>query len=294
MLGRFGRDAGSVLGVEIASDSVRILELQRRRGRHEVAAWVVEPIRGALRGGGDTEVQAMALRQAWRRCGSRSRRVALAVPGSQVICKVGQLPAALAEPEREAHLLADAERLFPFPIDDLALDFQVLGISQQAPHMLDVLVGAARQSVLAPLLQPFEAAGLEVVAVEVDSLALRRLQASDSCRPLLQVEADSLTLHGWPDGPLPWRKAQRIEPGVGSAEFLAHLESLLEGDPPFELTAGLMVGGGAATDACVRSLARHFGFPCERVCPQGVHAASLPDRCGAMVLPLGLALGGTQ
>ncbi|MBC3422627.1 pilus assembly protein PilM [Pseudomonas sp. RW3S2] len=291
MLGRFGRDAGSVLGVEIASDSVRIVELQRRRGRHELTAWAVEPIQ---RGGVDTEVQAMALRQAWHRCGSRSRRVALAVPGSQVICKVGQLPAALAESEREARLLADAERLFPFPIDDLALDFQVLGTSQQAPDMLDVLVGAARQSFLEPLLQPFEAAGLEVVVVELDGLALRRLQAVEYCRPLLQVEADSLTLHGWPDGPMPWRKAQRIEPGVGTTEFLTRVESLLEGDRPFELTAGLMVGGGAATDACVRSLARHFGFPCEQVCPQGVHAGSLPDHCSALVLPLSLALGGAQ
>ncbi|HGM5579144.1 TPA: type IV pilus biogenesis protein PilM [Pseudomonas putida] len=292
MLGRFGRDAGSVLGVEIASDSVRILELQRRRGRHEVTAWVVEPIQAVARGSVDTEVQAMALRQAWRRCGSRSRRVALAVPGSQVICKVGQLPAALAEPEREARLLADAERLFPFPIDDLALDFQVLGTSQQAPGMLDVLVGAARQSFLELLLQPFEAAGLEVVVVEVDSLALRRLQAD--CRPLLQVEADSLTLHGWPDGPLPWRKAQRIEPGAGPADVQARLEELLGEHPPFELAAGLVVGGGAATDACVRSLTRHFGFPCARVCPRDVHAGSLPDHSGALVLPLSLALGGAQ
>ncbi|MDZ3994236.1 hypothetical protein PspTeo4_32240 [Pseudomonas sp. Teo4] len=179
MFGRFGKDAGSLLGVEITSDSVRMLQLQRRRGRYQVAGLAVEPIEPPSAGDwlADPERIVSALRRAHQRSFSRQRRVAVAVPASQVICKVCQLPAGLTEAELEAHLLVDADQLFPFPLDDLALDFQVLGASQVEPGSFDVMVAACRQSTLDPLEALFLDAGLQLEAVEVDSIALQRVSS---------------------------------------------------------------------------------------------------------------------
>ncbi|MFP3498801.1 pilus assembly protein PilM, partial [Pseudomonas sp. SIMBA_059] len=94
--------------------------------------------------------------------GLRQRRVALALPANQVICKLCHLPMEQTGVELEAHLLAGAERLFPFPLEDLALDFQVLGASRVQPGCAEVMVAACRQSALASLEAIVDEAGLQL------------------------------------------------------------------------------------------------------------------------------------
>ncbi|MDV9031583.1 pilus assembly protein PilM [Pseudomonas sp. RAC1] len=290
MLGRFGRDGGSVLGVQITSDSVRMLQLSGARGRRRVSSWVHQVVAPVTRLDADGESLAQALREAARRCG-RARRVALAMPGSQVICKVVQLPSAVPEAEREARLLADAEHLFPFPLDDLAMDFQVLGPTAQASQSLDVLIGAARQSLVETLLLPFEDAGLEVVAVEVDSVALARLQPGADRQPLLLLEADGLALHTWGDAPLGVRVEQRFDNGCTQAAYLQRIEDLLASAALGKSAAGLMVGGAAATSNWLQVLEQHLGRVCQPICSAYVRKDMPAADHGAMALPLALALG---
>lgn len=210
MLGRIGKDAGSLLGVEIAVDSVRLVQLQRRKGRCERLAWEVERFEPA--GAADwwqvPDRVVAALRSACRRSGSRQRRVAVALPASQVICKLCQLPADQPVAEMEAQLLADADRLFPFPLEDLVMDFQVLGASCGQAGARDVLVVACRQTLLQSLEAIFDDAGLLLEVVEVDSIALRRMMpqpGADGCA-LLRLEPGNATLHCWSQGVLPQRR----------------------------------------------------------------------------------------
>jgi len=177
MLGRFGKDAGSLVGVEIAPDAVRMLQLQQRNRRWRVVGSAQEPLMAPLGDDWVAEPDAVvaALQRAYQRSGLKQRRVALALPASQVICKLCHLPAQQNEAQLEARLLADAERLFPFPLEDLALDFQVLGASSVQPGCSEVMVAACRQSALASLESVVEAAGLQLEAVEVDNIALCRM-----------------------------------------------------------------------------------------------------------------------
>lgn len=210
MLGRIGKDAGSLLGVEIAADSVRLVQLRRRKGRCERLAWEVERFEPA--GTADwwqvPDRVVAALRSACRRSGSRQRRVAVALPASQVICKLCQLPADLPVAEMEAQLLADADRLFPFPLEDLVMDFQVLGASCGQAGAHGVLVVACRQTVLQPLEALFDEAGLQLEVVEVDSIALLRMmpQPRADGSALLRLEPGGATLHCWSQGMLPQRR----------------------------------------------------------------------------------------
>lgn len=221
MLGRIGKDAGSLLGVEIAVDSVRLVQLRRRKGRCERLVWEVERFETA--GAADwwqvPDRVVAALRNACRRSGSRQRRVAVALPASQVICKLCQLPAGQPVAEMEAQLLADADRLFPFPLEDLVMDFQVLGASCGQAGARDVLVVACRQTVLQSLEALFDEAGLVLEVVEVDSIALRRMMPQPRAEgsALLRLEPGSATLHCWSQGVLPQR---REVPLGGLAELL--------------------------------------------------------------------------
>ena len=200
MLGRFSRDAGSPVGVEIAGDSVRMVHLGRHRRQVRVMGWAIERFEPAATGHwlDAPEPALAAVRRAWRRCGGRQRHVVLALPAEQVICKRYPLPLGLAEEACETYLVGEAPRLFPLPMDDMALDFQPLPTAPQAPA--EVLVGACRQSLLDPVLRSFEEVGLEVVGAEPDSLALTRLLGLGQQPQGILVRAlnGAAAVHRWP------------------------------------------------------------------------------------------------
>ncbi len=282
MLGRFGKDAGSLLGVEIASDSVRVIQLQGCRRRHRVTACVSEPLspQGADGANADPGAIAAALRSALRRSGSRQRLAALALPGSQVICKRCHLPMGLGPAQLEAHLLADAERLFPFPLEDLALDFQVLGDGGERAGCQEVLVAACRQRALEPLEQVAVQAGLQLMAVEVDSIALQRLlpAAVSGNQALLRLEQGEATLHYWPRNQTPQRHALALSAGSWGAPLALQLQSLP------------VVGEQALAPERLDAFSRVLGVPCQPL-------ADLPGLAagdGAMALAYALALGGLR
>ncbi|MFB4392703.1 MULTISPECIES: type IV pilus biogenesis protein PilM [unclassified Pseudomonas] len=306
MLGRCGKDAGSLLGVEIAPDSIRMLQLQRARGRNRVSAWARQALPVPLHGDWLEQPELVAaLREAHAGCGSGHPRLAMALPGTQVICKRHTLPLGLCEFEQEAYLLAEAQGLFPFPLDDLALDFQVLGTARNAPDKLEVLVAACRHSTLERLSLRLEAAGLELGAVEVDSIALARAASLASSgapsRRLLLLEADGMALHTWPDGPLPIRHARRWSGAGDSAQRLDDIQRLLAIGSPLLAGDTLLVAGGAANQAWVEAMTEHLGVACELAQPlRGLdlgafeRSQALAQASASMTLACGLALGAVR
>ena len=287
MFGRFGKDAGSLLGVEIAPDSVRLLQLHRRSGRPTVAAWAQEPFEPLADGEWSRSPGPVvdALRRAYRRSGTRQRRVAVALPANQVICKKCRLPAGQADAEIEAQLLADADRLFPFPLEDLALDFQVTGASQDQTNAVDVMVAACRQSVLEPLDVLFEEAGLQLDTVEVDSIALcRAMPQEQRCgSALLRLEDHRATLHRWPRDGLPQRREWPLQS--------ADLGCLDEGSVDAEALDRLLIASSSMTDpGRLQALSLQLNVPCRPWSP----VTGLQQCDGAMVLVWGLALGGMR
>lgn len=289
MLGRLGKDAGSLLGVEIAADSVRMLQLQGRQGAEHVRAWAYQPLPGAI---GNDWAQAPdtlidALRCAFERCGSRRAQVAVALPGGATLCKLCCLPAGLSVAQLEQRLLVDAEQMFPFALEDLALDFQVLGPAVEPVGHVNVLVAACRQRSLDQLEQLLEAAGLCAVAVEVDSIALRRLVPDGQA--LLRIEQGGAALHSWSASGLPQR--QELTFGAHEPDD-ARLQRMLE------LCAAALPGEHsvqvvAASEQASRWLAALAAqLSCDALSPlHGLGTAGLSNRA-ELALACALALGG--
>lgn len=296
MLGRFGKDAGSLLGVEIASDSIRMLQIRRQRGRCRIVGWAREYIDPPLHGLQliDDDVRLVeALRQAHGRCATCQRQVALALPASQVICKVLRLPVGVGEFGIEAQLLEQADQLFPFPLDDLALDFQVLGLSAEHPGHNDVLVAACRQRQIDPLEQVLARAGLQVQAMEVDSIALRRVMPSVPARTvvLLQLERNEAVLHRWQDTVLPHRQQIAL---VSPQRWLEPVEQLCTQVGIDEV----VLVGGAADEERASALGERLKVACRVAAGSDFSGLAKGSEVHAldasMVLAYGLALGGLQ
>jgi type IV pilus assembly protein PilM len=261
-----------------------------------VQGWAQERFEPALPGcavSDEAEGLVMGLRRAHVQCRTRQFRVALALPASQVICKVCRLPAGLVDLGVEAAVLAQAEQLFPFPLEDLALDFWVQGVCADDPGQYEVLVVACRQSQLDPLERVFARAGLQLEVVEVDSFALRRALLSEvqaRRAVLLQLEPGEVVMHRWLGGLVPQRQGLALGLPAQWHEVVDGLWRLGEQAPAEEV----VLFGSAADDDRAACLREHLGVECQVGCPRPL--IGLPEndglRAASMVLACGLAMGG--
>ncbi len=167
----------SVIGVDISSSSVKVLELSRNDGRYRVESYAVAPLpQNAVveKSITDTEVVAETLRLAYARSRSKQKNVAVAVSGAAVITKVIEMSADLSEDVLETQITMEADQYIPYPLEEVALDFEVLGPSARNEDMVDVLLAASRQENIDSRIEALELADLEAKVVDIEAFAMER------------------------------------------------------------------------------------------------------------------------
>lgn len=175
-LGWFSGDrATPLLGVDIGVGGVRIVELSRMGQRWRVEHFAKRALpHGAIRDGGiaHPEQVSQALVETLKDCDTRVRQAALALPSGLVIRRVLSLADDLTDEALELQVEADAEQSLPFSLDELSLDFGVIGASATRPGNIDVMLVAARKEKIDERLSLAQAAGLRPVIIDVESQAL--------------------------------------------------------------------------------------------------------------------------
>ena len=116
---------------------------------------------------------AEAVRRVVRKSGSKTRNVALALPASAVITKKIILPGGLSDKELEAQVESEANQYIPFSLDEVSLDFCVIGPSANSVGDVEVLIAASRKEKVSDRQGLAEAAGLKPVVMDVESYASR-------------------------------------------------------------------------------------------------------------------------
>jgi len=120
---------------------------------------------------------AEAVRRAVRKCGSRTKNAAFALPASAVITKKIILPSGLSEAELEIQVESEANQYIPFSLDEVSLDFCVIGPSEASAGDVEVLIAASRKEKVQDRQGLAEAAGLKPVIVDIDPYASRMAAA---------------------------------------------------------------------------------------------------------------------
>lgn len=164
-----------LVGLDISSSAVKLLELAQRGDRYLVEAYAVEPLPiDAINDKqiAQPEVVAEAIKRAMQRAGTSTKNVAVAVAGSSVITKIIQMSAALSESDMEEQIKAEADQYIPYPIEDVNLDFQILGVSDKDAGSVDVLLAACRREQVDQRVSVAELAGLKPVVVDIEAYAL--------------------------------------------------------------------------------------------------------------------------
>lgn len=164
-----------MLGLDISTTAVKLVELDELgKGRYKIERYAIEPLpRDAVTDGNIANIDqvAEAVRNAWTRLGTRVKHVALALPSAVVITKKVVAPATLKGIDLERQIETEANQAIPFPLDEVNLDFQVLGPVNVSPDDVEVLLAAARKEKVEDRVAVAEAAGLKALVMDVESYA---------------------------------------------------------------------------------------------------------------------------
>lgn len=160
----FGRKKSSLLGIDISSSVVKVLELNRANDKYSVESYAVEPLplNSVVEGRIDNvEEVAGAIKRAVKRSGTSAKDAAVAVSANSAITKIVSFPATLSEREMEEQILLEADNYIPYPLEEVRLDFEVLGTSAHDAEAVDVLLAASRTENVDARTSVIEEAGLK-------------------------------------------------------------------------------------------------------------------------------------
>lgn len=199
----------SLIGVDITSTTVRLIELATGRSTVTMGGLAVEPLPlGAVVGRSLQQPLAVAtaLSQALAVLAPRTRRAAVAVPTSAAITSRRCLPAVLDDADIAARLEWDSDKYFAVPFTELAIDFHRLRQNDGSATHQDIEVVACLESRMSQLVTLLREVGLEPVAVDVERLALQRAlhdlvrDGGNGGLVLVDLHADLIAVHIWQGG----------------------------------------------------------------------------------------------
>lgn len=165
-----------LIGLDISSSSVKMVELaDAGKGVQRIERYAIEGLpKDAVVDGNIANLEAASdcVRRCWKKLGTRTRNVALALPTAAVITKKIICPAGLRDAELEGQVEGEANQYIPFALDEVNLDFHVLGPAPTSPEEVEVLIAASRKEKVEDRMAVAEAAGLRALVMDVESFAL--------------------------------------------------------------------------------------------------------------------------
>jgi type IV pilus assembly protein PilM len=185
----FSRKNRQLLGLDITTSSIKLIELTTAGGQYRVEAYAAEPTPANSMNEKtlvDPQAVGEAIRRAVKRSGATSDEVAIAISGDAAITKVIQMPRGMRDSDLEAQVEMQADQYIPFPMDEVSYDFEVLGPSEKDNDSIDVLLVASRTDNVEQRRAAVAAAGLNARIVDVEAFALE-----NACK---------LMTHQMPDG----------------------------------------------------------------------------------------------
>lgn len=195
-MGLFGlgkKKQTAVLGLDISSTSVKLLELSRSGGSYRVESYGVKPLPpNAVVEKNITDVEAVseALTKLVVQSKSKTKKAAVAVAGSAVITKIIEMPSGLVDDAMDVQIRLEADQYIPYPLEEVSIDFEILGPSPGNPEQVDVLLAACRSENVDVREEVLIASELEPFIVDVEAYCMER--AFSLIAPQLEGGDDSM------------------------------------------------------------------------------------------------------
>lgn len=184
----FAKKAKPMLGLDISTSSVKLVEISQVGDTYRVETFAAEPMPANAVNDKvivDVEAAGEAVRKCVKASGTGVKLAAVAVGGATVITKTIPMPAKLSDKELGEQIELQADQYIPFPLEEVSFDYEVVGASASDTDMVDVLLAATRRENVDTRQQLLNAAGLKAKVVDIEAYALE-----NACRLLTHQMPD--------------------------------------------------------------------------------------------------------
>ncbi|NNE37490.1 MAG: pilus assembly protein PilM [Gammaproteobacteria bacterium] len=171
----FKKKSIPLLGVDISATAVKLLELTRSGNSYRVESYAAEalPANSVVdKNIAEIEPVGEVIARAVKKSGTKLKTAAAAVAGSSVITKVIEMPGDLSDADMESQIQIEADQYIPFPLEEVAMDFEVIGPNENNPDNVDVMLAASRVDNVDARVGAMELGGLSTKVVDVEAFAL--------------------------------------------------------------------------------------------------------------------------
>jgi len=214
-----------LIGVDISASTIKMVELSEapKKNGYVVERYAIEALpKDAVVDGNINNLDAVSecLERALKRMGTRIKNVALALPAAAVITKKILLPSGLREEDLEYQVESEANQYIPFAMDEVNLDFQVIGPAPGSTEEIEVLLAASRKANVEDRIAAAQTAGLRAVVVDVEPYAAEaafdqiRVQlpegAVDQCVALVDIGANVMNINVLRNGQSVYTRDQQL------------------------------------------------------------------------------------
>lgn len=173
----FTKSNRHLIGVDITSTAVKMVEIVRQQGLFHLKNYGIEPLaRGLVADKNITDPEAVSdvVERLTRTHNFTTKNAATAVAGASVISKVIEMDTVMSETERESRIRLDADQYIPYPLEEVNIDFEVLGESPVTEGQSRVLLVASRSENVDQRVDVLSMGGLDTKVVDVESYAIER------------------------------------------------------------------------------------------------------------------------
>lgn len=180
-------------GIDIGATSVRLVQLKKHGNKPVLVAYGTAPLSANLVASDSADAVdklASTIKQLVKDAGITTKSVVASLPASKIFASVITTPK-LSAAELGKAVKYQADQYIPMPIDQVRLDWTVLGPGKTENEQLVLLI-AAPNTTTEKYLQIFEKAGLELVALEVDVTALSRAVLTPDASHVVMLDIGSL------------------------------------------------------------------------------------------------------
>lgn len=164
-----------LVGLDIGSSFIKVAELKKTsKGYtlHKFGMTRIPP--GSIVEGRVKDMQGLAndIRMLFKTQKIREKNVAISTGGHSVVIKTIN---STVKDEKEFHktVYTEAEQYIPYDIDDVNIDYQILGESEFSPDQMSVLLVAVKKDLVAEYIELIQTAGLNPKIIDVDTFALQ-------------------------------------------------------------------------------------------------------------------------
>lgn len=166
-----------LVGLDIGSKTLKVAEVIEGKGNYRLKRFGMFDIEtGAIQDGmiKKPDIVTEALQSLFKSSGIKETNVAISVGGYSVIVKKINV-ATMAEDKLQDTIQFEAEQYIPFDINDVNIDFQILGANEANPNQMSVLLVAAKKDMVTDYVNLINVAGLNPCIIDVESFALQNI-----------------------------------------------------------------------------------------------------------------------